>query len=257
MLQQQLLQATAPAECDPLRYQQTFHLESASQDGVEDTKGNPGEDGLFLLTNLRLIWMLGRDKRTNLSIGLDTIQNISIKSTESRLTGAVRTMSILTKFNQSKFEFIFAASAAPPAPGTLSNRENVFAALQVMMGSSMPAIRLWRLVTMMICWRQAPCMLLPTSRPRPCPQRTCLAMPHGLDTVFAGYLRTRTLAHSPASVRCKALPLTANICESAFMPFASHAVAYAPPCRQYTAPTSPPACTEICACEAPSLLGES
>lgn len=83
------------------------------QDIVEDTKGNPGEEGIYLLTNLRILWILRRDRRTNLSVGFDTIQNITIKSSESRLTGSIKSMLVLTKFNNSKFEFIFTGIAAP------------------------------------------------------------------------------------------------------------------------------------------------
>jgi len=48
---------------------------------VEDIKGNPGIKGNFFLTNLRLIWYSSSDKDVNLSIGLDTINNVFIKST--------------------------------------------------------------------------------------------------------------------------------------------------------------------------------
>ena len=42
-------------------------------------KGNPGQKGTFYVTNLRLIWH-GADKDLNLSIGLDTIVNVFLKT---------------------------------------------------------------------------------------------------------------------------------------------------------------------------------
>ena len=47
---------------------------------VEDVKGNPGKKGHFYLTNLRVIWYCNADKDLNLSIGLDTINNVIIKT---------------------------------------------------------------------------------------------------------------------------------------------------------------------------------
>lgn len=48
---------------------------------IEDTKGNPGIKGYFYLSNLRIVWYSQADKDINLSIGLDTINNVVIKST--------------------------------------------------------------------------------------------------------------------------------------------------------------------------------
>lgn len=47
---------------------------------VEDSKGNPGIKGFFTLSNLRIVWYSQTDKDINLSIGLDTINNVIIKS---------------------------------------------------------------------------------------------------------------------------------------------------------------------------------
>lgn len=47
---------------------------------VEDTKGNPGVKGFFTLSNLRILWYSQTDKDINLSIGLDTINNVILKS---------------------------------------------------------------------------------------------------------------------------------------------------------------------------------
>ncbi len=52
----------------------------AISDMVEDSKGNPGVKGVLFLSNLRLVWHSLTDKDLNLSIGLDTINNIILKS---------------------------------------------------------------------------------------------------------------------------------------------------------------------------------
>jgi len=74
---------------------------------VEDTKGNNGEKGQLSVTNLRVIWIAHRDARTNLSIGLSCVQSTSIRSAQSRLRGSTQALYVMTKYNSSRFEFIF------------------------------------------------------------------------------------------------------------------------------------------------------
>jgi len=74
---------------------------------VEDTKGNNGERGELLITNLRVIWVSSRTRKTNLSIGYNCVVSLSIKSANSRLRGNTQALFVLTKANGSRFEFIF------------------------------------------------------------------------------------------------------------------------------------------------------
>jgi hypothetical protein len=60
---------------------------AATQVDVEDTKGNNGEAGEMTVTSLRVVWVCRRARRTNISIGLDTITQISVKPAASRLRG--------------------------------------------------------------------------------------------------------------------------------------------------------------------------
>ncbi|KAK3282283.1 Bardet-Biedl syndrome 5 protein [Cymbomonas tetramitiformis] len=78
-----------------------------SMDSVEDTKGNNGERGELIITNLRLIWWSHKNRRTNLSVGYNAIISINIRSASSRLRGSTQALYVLTKFNGSRFEFIF------------------------------------------------------------------------------------------------------------------------------------------------------
>ncbi len=78
-----------------------------SINAVEDTKGNNGERGNMLITNLRIIWFNDADQRTNLSIGYDCITSVEIKTVESRLKGSCQALAIKTRYNQSRFEFVF------------------------------------------------------------------------------------------------------------------------------------------------------
>ena len=48
-----------------------------------------------------------RSKRTNLSIGYASIISINIRTANSRLRGTTQALYVLTKFNGSRFEFIF------------------------------------------------------------------------------------------------------------------------------------------------------
>mmetsp|Transcript_34818 Transcript_34818/g.66496 ORF Transcript_34818/g.66496 Transcript_34818/m.66496 type:complete len:356 (+) Transcript_34818:135-1202(+) len=78
-----------------------------SMDSVEDTKGNNGERGELVISNLRLLWWSHKSRRTNLSVGYNSIISINIRSASSRLRGATQALFVLTKFNGSRFEFIF------------------------------------------------------------------------------------------------------------------------------------------------------
>jgi Bardet-Biedl syndrome 5 protein len=70
-----------------------------SINSVEDTKGNNGERGSLIVTNLRLLWIAHSNSRVNLSVGLNTIESVNIRKAKSKLC-------VLAKFN-SRFEFIF------------------------------------------------------------------------------------------------------------------------------------------------------
>lgn len=74
---------------------------------VEDTKGNNGEKGQLSVTNLRVIWCSHKDPRTNLSIGHNSILSTNIRTASSKLRGNTQAIYIMTKFNNSRFEFVF------------------------------------------------------------------------------------------------------------------------------------------------------
>eukprot|EP01062_Namystynia_karyoxenos_P072241 TRINITY_DN6822_c0_g1_i1.p1 TRINITY_DN6822_c0_g1~~TRINITY_DN6822_c0_g1_i1.p1 ORF type:complete len:375 (+),score=164.30 TRINITY_DN6822_c0_g1_i1:89-1126(+) len=76
-------------------------------DSIEDTKGNNGETGQLRVTNLRIIWFCSKNVRVNLSIGYNCIISITIHTANSRIRGPTQALYVLTKFNSSRFEFIF------------------------------------------------------------------------------------------------------------------------------------------------------
>ncbi|XP_062506643.1 Bardet-Biedl syndrome 5 protein homolog [Corticium candelabrum] len=76
-------------------------------DSVEDTKGNNGDRGKLLITNLRLMWFSQAVPRVNLSVGYNCISSISSRSVTSKLRGHTEALHILTKCNNTRFEFIF------------------------------------------------------------------------------------------------------------------------------------------------------
>lgn len=78
-----------------------------SINSVEDTKGNNGERGILIVTNLRLIWSSSKNARTNLSIGLNCVTNVSIRQVNSKLRGNSAALFCMTRFNSTRFEFIF------------------------------------------------------------------------------------------------------------------------------------------------------
>lgn len=77
-----------------------------SINSVEDTKGNNGERGSLVVTNLRILWISHSNQRINLSVGLNTIISANIKQAKSKLKGHTQALCVLAKFS-TRFEFIF------------------------------------------------------------------------------------------------------------------------------------------------------
>ncbi|XP_069791803.1 BBSome complex member BBS5 [Narcine bancroftii] len=84
-------------------------------DCIEDTKGNNGDKGRLLVTNLRIIWHSLAISRVNLSVGYNCIINITTRTANSKLRGQTEALYILTKCNNTRFEFIF-TSVVPGSP---------------------------------------------------------------------------------------------------------------------------------------------
>eukprot|EP00033_Pygsuia_biforma_P003251 GCRY01003563.1.p1 GENE.GCRY01003563.1~~GCRY01003563.1.p1 ORF type:complete len:344 (+),score=65.22 GCRY01003563.1:140-1171(+) len=78
-----------------------------SMDNVEDTKGNNGEVGSLFCTNLRFMWKMRQRPRTNLSIGYLNVINITMRAAQSKIRGYTYALYVLTKYGNSRFEFIF------------------------------------------------------------------------------------------------------------------------------------------------------
>ncbi len=57
---------------------------------MEDTKGNNGEQGELLVTNLRIMWISKKSRKTNITIGFNCVISLSIKVANSRLKGPAR-----------------------------------------------------------------------------------------------------------------------------------------------------------------------
>ncbi|CEO97095.1 unnamed protein product (mitochondrion) [Plasmodiophora brassicae] len=99
------------------------HVDSINS--VEDTKGNNGEKGVLIVTNLRLLWIAQQNQKTNLSIGYHCIISINIRLAHSRLRGNTEALYVMTKFNGTRFEFIF-TSLVRRSPRLFSTVQAVF-----------------------------------------------------------------------------------------------------------------------------------
>lgn len=86
-----------------------------SLNAIEDTKGNNGDRGRMIVSNLRIIWHSLALPRVNLSIGFNCVINISSKSAQSKLRGTTEALYVLTKCNNTRFEFIF-TNLVPGSP---------------------------------------------------------------------------------------------------------------------------------------------
>ena len=100
-----------------------FEIDSINS--VEDSKGNNGERGFLVVTNLRIIWAQHDAPRTNLSIGLNTILKLSIKNAKSRLRGSIQALFVLSKYQNQKYEFIF-TSLVRKSPRLFTTAQAVF-----------------------------------------------------------------------------------------------------------------------------------
>ncbi|KAK2588473.1 hypothetical protein KPH14_004456 [Odynerus spinipes] len=76
-------------------------------DLIEDTKGNAGDNGRLIVTNLRILWHSLTLPRINLSIGFNTFVTINTKSVNVIRGGVTQALHILTSFRNCQYEFIF------------------------------------------------------------------------------------------------------------------------------------------------------
>ncbi|KAK4872487.1 hypothetical protein RN001_014516 [Aquatica leii] len=76
-------------------------------DNIEDTKGNGGDRGKLIVTNLRILWHSIPTPRINLSIGYNCITTINTKIVNSKLRGTTQALFIMTMSSGSRYEFIF------------------------------------------------------------------------------------------------------------------------------------------------------
>ena len=97
-----------------------------SINSVEDTKGNNGERGSMIVTNLRILWIAHANSKINLSIGLNSIISVNIRKAKSKLRGRTQALCVLCKFT-SRFEFIFTS--------LVKNSPRLFTTVQAVMRS--------------------------------------------------------------------------------------------------------------------------
>ncbi|XP_017873576.1 PREDICTED: Bardet-Biedl syndrome 5 protein homolog [Drosophila arizonae] len=76
---------------------------------IEDSKGNPGDTGKLLVTNLRIIWHSLVHKKFNLSIGYARIGTINTRVVHMHTKGRIpsQALYILAISNETRFEFLF------------------------------------------------------------------------------------------------------------------------------------------------------
>jgi Bardet-Biedl syndrome 5 protein len=94
---------------------------------VEDSKGNTGELGTLVVTTLRIMWYSSANKKINLSVGLDCVIHSEVKESESAVKGKQMALYLRTRFDKSRFEFIFSA--------TVKNNPRMFQSVQAVVRS--------------------------------------------------------------------------------------------------------------------------
>merc|ERR1719262_1617695 len=79
----------------------------------------------MIVTNLRIMWTSAKSARTNLSIGLNCMTGVSIRLVNSKLRGNSQAMFVMTRFNSTRFEFIF-TSLVKNSPRLFTTGQAVF-----------------------------------------------------------------------------------------------------------------------------------
>lgn len=74
---------------------------------IEDVKGNPDEQGVLKITNLRLIWICCKRKQVNLSIGWHTVTMAFEQNLKDPLGRPLTNLCVLSRYDSTKYEFIF------------------------------------------------------------------------------------------------------------------------------------------------------
>ncbi|XP_076633251.1 Bardet-Biedl syndrome 5 protein [Colletes latitarsis] len=76
-------------------------------DLIEDTKGNAGDNGRLIVTNLRTIWHSLLLPRINLSIGYNAFIAVNSKTIHTLQGRHMQALYILTSYRNCRYEFIF------------------------------------------------------------------------------------------------------------------------------------------------------
>ncbi|KAL7031991.1 hypothetical protein ACKWTF_007191 [Chironomus riparius] len=84
-------------------------------DSVEDTKGNSGDIGRVIVSNLRMMWYSLTNPKFTLSIGFFAIVTMNAKNVISRLRANTEALYVLTSTTKQRFEFIFTDYGTNPA----------------------------------------------------------------------------------------------------------------------------------------------
>lgn len=113
---------------------------------IEDTKGNPGDSGRLMCTNLRLIWYSLVHKKYNLckfkllknlfiimlliafvtAIGYGRIANINTRTVNNKTRGQCQALYILAISGNTRFEFLFTDVSGESERKNMPIFQNVF-----------------------------------------------------------------------------------------------------------------------------------
>lgn len=104
-------------------------IEIDAINSIEDTKGNNGEKGALMITNLRLVWCSHSNPKTNLSIGYNCIVHTNIRLAASKLRGNTEGLYVMTKMGNTRYEFIF-TSLVKKSPRLFTTVQSVIRAYE-------------------------------------------------------------------------------------------------------------------------------
>ncbi|KAL0213584.1 hypothetical protein RCL1_007210 [Eukaryota sp. TZLM3-RCL] len=91
---------------------------------VEDTKGGLGLQGILVVTNLRIIWFNPNKPKQNLSIGWNTVRQLTIQAPLSSTRASSRALHVNAFCASSAYEFVF-THCVPGTPRLFSTVQAV------------------------------------------------------------------------------------------------------------------------------------
>jgi Bardet-Biedl syndrome 5 protein len=76
-------------------------------ENIEDTRAYPDEPGRLIVTNLRVMWISVKKPHHNVSVGFNTVSNVTIHTMGGQQRGLTQALFLIAKCDEERLEFTF------------------------------------------------------------------------------------------------------------------------------------------------------